>query len=75
MEVDVKLIGMVKINTKGFYKETIEKLKNYWPGGSYLVLRSCSSLGWYSLPSGHQQYLLLGINLGYMYWGQKHSSE
>ena len=26
MEVGAKLIGMVKINTKGFYKENIDKL-------------------------------------------------
>ena len=38
-EVGAKLIGMVKTNTKGFYKETIEKLTKGWPGGSYLVLR------------------------------------
>ena len=31
---------MVKINTKGFCKEKIEKLTKDWPGGSYLVLRS-----------------------------------
>ena len=31
---------MVKTNTKGFCKETIEKLTKDWPGGSYLVLRS-----------------------------------
>ena len=29
---------MVKMNTKGFCKETIDKLTKYWPGGSYLVL-------------------------------------
>ena len=40
MEVGAKLIGMVKTNTKGFLKETIEKLTKDWPGGSYLVLRS-----------------------------------
>ena len=27
------------------------------------------------LPSGHQRYPLLGLNLGYIYWGQKHFSE
>ena len=37
--------------------------------------KSCSSPRWDILPSGHQRYPLLGINLGYMYWGQKHSSE
>ena len=31
---------MVKTNTKGFCKETIENLTKDWPGGSYLVLRS-----------------------------------
>ena len=30
---------MVKTNTKGFCKETIEKLTKDRPGGSYLVLR------------------------------------
>ena len=40
MEVGANLIGTVKTNTKVFCKETIEKLKKYWPGGSYLVLRS-----------------------------------
>ena len=40
MKVGAKLIGMVKKNTKGFCKDTIEKLTNYWPGGTYLVLRS-----------------------------------
>ena len=36
---------------------------------------SCSSPRWENLPSGHQRYPLFGINLGYMYWGQKHVSE
>ena len=40
MEVGADLIGMVKTNTKGFCKETIEKLTKDFPGGSYLVLRS-----------------------------------
>ena len=40
MELGAYLIGMVKTNTKGFCKETIEKLTKNWPGGSYLVLRS-----------------------------------
>ena len=40
MELGVELIGMVKTNTKGFCKDTIEKLTKNWPGGSYLVLRS-----------------------------------
>ena len=40
MEVGAKLISMVKTNTKGFYKETIEKLTKDWPIGSYPMLRS-----------------------------------
>ena len=40
MEVGAELIGMVKTNTKGLCKETIDNLTNYWPGGSYLVLSS-----------------------------------
>ena len=40
MELGAELIGTVKTNTKGFCKETIEKLTKDWPGGSYLVLRS-----------------------------------
>ena len=40
MEIGAELIGMVKTNIKRFCKETIEKLKKDWPGGSYLVLRS-----------------------------------
>ena len=35
-----ELIGMVKTNTKGFCKQTIEKITKDWPGGSYHVLRS-----------------------------------
>ena len=40
MELGTELIGMVKTNTKGFCKETIEKLAKDWPGGSVLVLGS-----------------------------------
>ena len=38
--VGVHLIGMVKTNTKGFFKATIEGLTKDWPDGSYIVLRS-----------------------------------
>ena len=31
MEVGAEFIGMVKTNTKGFCKETIENLIKYWP--------------------------------------------
>ena len=61
MEVVAKLIGMVKTNTKGFCKETIEKLRKYLPGGSYLVLRS--------------NHMVLGdrplISIGYKYSPRK----
>ena len=40
MKVIAELIGMVKINTKGFCKVTIENFTMYWTRGSYLVLRS-----------------------------------
>ena len=42
---------------------------------SFLHEVSCSSPIWDNLSSGHQRYPLKGLNLGYMYWGQKHSSE
>ena len=44
MEVGAELIGMVKTNTKGLCKDTIENLTKDWPGGYYLVLRSKSML-------------------------------
>ena len=34
------MIGMVKTNTKGFFKATIEELTKDWPGRSYIMLRS-----------------------------------
>ena len=40
MEVGAKLVGIVKTNTKGFCKETTEKLTKYWSQGYYLVLGS-----------------------------------
>ena len=39
VSVGVYLIGVVKINTKGFCKATIYGLMKDWPGGSYIVLR------------------------------------
>ena len=38
--VGAELVSMVRKNTKGFFKETIEKLTKNWAGGSYLVLSS-----------------------------------
>ena len=40
MELGAEFVGMVKIDTKGFCKETYENLTKDWPGGSYLMLRS-----------------------------------
>ena len=40
MEVGAVLIGMIKINVKGFCKETIESLTKEWPGGYHRMLRS-----------------------------------
>ena len=40
MEVGANSIGMVRKNTKGFCKDTIEKLTKDCSRGSYLVLRS-----------------------------------
>ena len=52
---------MVKTNTKGFRKETIEKLTKNWPGGSYLVLRSKPMV-----PGGRSL-----ISIGYKYNARK----
>ena len=38
MDDGAYLIGMVKTNTKGFCKETIEKFTKDYPVGSYLML-------------------------------------
>ena len=40
MEVGADLIGMMRTNTKGFCKDTIENLTKDWPVGSYPALRS-----------------------------------
>ena len=39
MDIGTYMIGVVKTNTEGFYKETIENITNNWPGDSYLVFR------------------------------------
>ena len=56
MELGAELIGMVKTNTKGFCKETIEKLTKYFPGGFYLVLRRKPMLpgGWPLIAIGYK---------------------
>ena len=48
---------MVKTNTKGFCKDTIEQLTKGWPGGSFLALRSKTMV-----PGGR-----LLIYIGYKY--------
>ena len=39
MDVGADIIGMVKINTKGFCKDITKNMKKYWTGGSYFVFR------------------------------------
>ena len=60
-EFGAKLIGVVKKNTKGFFRNNIEKLTKYWTGGSYLVLRSKPMV-----PGGRPH-----ISIGYNYNAQK----
>ena len=38
--VYVGFIGIVKTNTKGFFKYTIEELAKDWSSGSYIVFSS-----------------------------------
>ena len=40
MDVGTYMIGVVKTNTKGFYRDTIQNLTNDWTVGSCLVLKS-----------------------------------
>ena len=40
IEIVAEFIGMVKTNTKGFSKDSIENLTKDWHGGFYLVLMS-----------------------------------
>ena len=40
MNVDTGILFMVKINTKGFCKDAIKNLTEYWPVGTYLVSNS-----------------------------------
>ena len=39
MDVGEEIIGMVKTNTKGLWKDNVENMTKNWPGGSYLVLK------------------------------------
>ena len=36
----VDYCGPVKTSHKGFYLDTLENLIKYWPGGSYIVIKS-----------------------------------
>ena len=56
MELGAELIVMVKTNTKGFCKETIENITKDWPGGSYLLLMSKSMVsgGWTLIAIGYK---------------------
>ena len=56
MEVGDGSIGMAKKNTKGLCKDTIKKLTNDWPGGSYLMLR-----GKPMVPGGRQNCYWLQV--------------
>ena len=40
MSVGLDYCGPVKIFQKGFCLAILENLKKYWPGGSYLVMKS-----------------------------------
>ena len=40
MAAGVNYCGPVKMNHKGFCLAALEKLIIYWPGGSYLVMKS-----------------------------------
>ena len=66
-------IGIDYLILMCFSVELSEGSKYDRPGGSLdgILLGSCSSPRWDNLPSGNQWYPLLGLNLGYMYWGQK----
>ena len=44
--VGVDSIGTVKTNAKGFFQAMIEVLTKYWPGGSYIMLRSKPMVPW-----------------------------
>ena len=55
----VDYCGPVKTSHKGFYLSKLEKLMKYWPGGSYLVLKSS--------PRFPGEILLLAIGYKYSY--------
>ena len=44
MDVGSDMVGMVKTNTKLLYKDTIDNISKYWPGGSCLFLKINSTV-------------------------------
>ena len=62
-------LGFSKDEVSGVVYDRNDGIEREW------MQRCCSSPRWENLPSGHQWYPLKGLSLGYMYWGQKHSSE
>ena len=55
----VNYCGPVKMSHKGFCLDMLEKLMKYWPGGSYLVLRSTPIF------SGERPLLAIGYKYNY----------
>ena len=55
MAAVVDYCGPAKTIHKGFCLDTLEKLMKYWPGGSYLVMKSTQRI-----PSGRQP-----VDIGY----------
>ena len=58
-DVGADIIDMVKTNTKVFCKDTMNKLTNYWPGGSYLLLKRNSTV------PGYRGLLAVGYKYNY----------
>ena len=58
-DVGADIIDMVKTNTKIFCKDTMNKLTNYWPGGSYLLLKRNSTV------PGYRGLLAVGYKYNY----------
>ena len=61
MSVVADMVGMVKTNTKGFFKDSIYNLTNYLTGGSYLFWGSKPMV-----PGGRPL-----ISIGYKYNARK----
>ena len=59
--IGVDLIEMVKTNTKGFFKATIERFMKDFPGGFYIVLSSKPMV------PGERPLLTIGYNYNSQY--------